>query len=227
LCNERVINLPRIPRLLAVQDFQLAPLARSARRAESHRCRGDHPGVAAVETHQVFCLGAALRGDYVLGDTAYDCDYRHELLRAGKYDFGPSDEPVLESGDRISIATHGMTNSHIDAYCHVGHHGRTFNGERFEDVVTLQGGATRYTMPALGGFATRAWFVDVPASRGLTHLEPSDPVTPEDLRSFASRVQPGDALVVRTGRFSAPLLLPRRPKTRTVTGAGSTSSAST
>ena len=150
----------------------------------------------------------ALRGDYVLGDTAYDCDYRHELLRAGKYDFGPSDEPVLESGDRISIATHGMTNSHIDAYCHVGHHGRTFNGERFEDVVTLQGGATRYTMPALGGFATRAWFVDVPASRGLTHLEPGDPVTPEDLRSFASRVQPGDALVVRTGRFSAPLLLP-------------------
>ncbi|MGE0337610.1 MAG: cyclase family protein [Gammaproteobacteria bacterium] len=165
-------------------------------------------GVAAIASHQVISLGSALRADYVLGDTAYDCEYRHELLRAGKYDFGPSDEQLLESGDRISIATHGMTNSHIDAYCHVGHHGRCFNGERFEDVVTLAGGAVRYTMPELGGFATRGWFIDVPAGRGLTHLKPGDPVTPRDLQPFADRVEPGDALVIRTGRFAAPLVLP-------------------
>ncbi len=165
-------------------------------------------GVAAVQSHQVFNLGAPLRADDVLGETSYDCDYRHELLRAGKYDFGPSDEPVLESGDRISIATHGMTNSHIDAYCHVGHRGLCFNGEPFADVVSVEGGAKRYTMPELGGFATRAWFIDAPARRGLPHLKPGDPVTPEDLLPFKDHVAPGDALVIRTGRYGVPEVLP-------------------
>ena len=101
-----------------------------------------------------------------------------------------------------------MTNSHIDAFCHVGHHGRSFNGERCEDVVTLETGVVKYTITELGGFATRAWLVDVPAQRGLAFLKPGDPVTPDDLARFDGLVQPGDAVVIRTGRFAAPLIAP-------------------
>lgn len=165
-------------------------------------------GFEAVVDHEVIELGSALREDYVTGDSEYDSDYHYELLRAGRYAFAPEGEDLFESGDRISIATHGMTNSHMDAFCHVGHHGRSFNGERCEEVVTLAAGVKKYTITELGGFATRAWLIDVPAQRGLAHLRPGDPVTPEDLAPFDGAVQPGDAVVIRTGRFAAPLVRP-------------------
>lgn len=171
-------------------------------------------GVDTVADHQVFNLGAPLREDYVTADANYDSDYHYELLRAGQYEFAGATEPVFESGDRISIATHGMTNSHIDAFCHVGHRGKSFNGEPCEDVVTLESGVKKYTITDLGGFVTRAWLVDVPRQRGLAYLEPGDPVTPDDLAPFAGRAEPGDALVIRTGRFAAPLVAPDSDEAR-------------
>ena len=171
-------------------------------------------GTAAVKSHEVLTLGSTLRGDDVLGETDYDCDYKHELLRAGKYDFGPDAEPVLESGDRFSIATHGMTNAHIDAFCHVGHHGYSLNGDRFEQVVSLEKGVAKYDVVALGSLVTRAWLIDVPAQRGLKSLTPGDPVTPDDLKALSPDVQPGDALVIRTGRFATRAVLPGEESAR-------------
>ena len=165
-------------------------------------------GINSVRAHEVLTLGSPLRPDDVTGETAYDSDYSYELLRAGKYEFGPAEDPVFEAGDRFSIATHGMTNAHIDAFSHVGHHGRSFNGDAFDDVVSMEKGVKRYSVVDLGSLVTRAWFIDVPAQRELDFLKPGDPVTPDDLRRFADRIEPGDALVIRTGRFSAPLVRP-------------------
>lgn len=165
-------------------------------------------GVASVSDHRVFNLGCALREDDVTADADYDSDYHYELLRAGHYEFAGETEPVFESGDRISIATHGMTNSHIDAYCHVGHRGRSFNGDRCEDVVTLDDGVKKYAMTELGGFVTRGWLIDVPAQRELPFLRPGDPVVPGDLAPFEGKVEAGDAVVIRTGRFAAPVVNP-------------------
>ncbi len=165
-------------------------------------------GFDAVVDHDVIELGSALREDDVTAAADYDSDYHYELLRAGRYAFAPDADGLFESGDRITIATHGMTNSHIDAFCHVGHRGRSFNGERCEDVVTLADGVKKYTILDLGGFATRGWLVDVPAQRGQRFLTPGDPVVPEDLVRFNGLVEPGDAVVIRTGRFAAPLVAP-------------------
>lgn len=171
-------------------------------------------GLQSAKTHQVLTLGSSLRDDNVLGDTDYDCEFSHTLLRAGKYDFGPPEEKLLESGDRIAIAVHGMINPHIDAFCHVGHHGFSFNGERFENVVSMETGVRKYDVAELGGIVTRGWFIDVPAQRGLAHLKPGDPVTPDDLQPFDGRVEPGDALIIRTGRFAAPLVHPGSEEAR-------------
>ena len=171
-------------------------------------------GLQAVQEHQTITLGAKLRDDNVLHETDYACDFSLTLLRAGKYAFGPADEPVLESGDRFSVAVHGMINTHIDAFCHVGHHGRSFNGDLFQDVVSLGGGVRKYDVTALGGLVTRAWFIDVPAQRGITHLNPGDPVTPDDLKSYDQDVLPGDALIIRTGRFAAQLISPDSAEAR-------------
>ncbi len=165
-------------------------------------------GFAAVREHAVVELGSTLRADDVTGESDYDSDYHYELLRAGRYVFAPESDGLFESGDRIAIATHGMTNSHIDAFCHVGHRGRSFDGRPCEEVVTLEGGVKRYPITELGGFATRGWLIDAPRARGLACLAPGDPVTPDDLAPFASRIEPGDAVVIRTGRFSAPLVRP-------------------
>jgi kynurenine formamidase len=153
-----------------------------------------------------------MRPDEVLGDTGYACNYEHTLLRAGKYEFGPTEEPVFEAGDRFMVETHGMSNSHIDAFCHVGHKGKSFNGAPFDDVVTLEGGVKRYTVIEQGGIMTRGWLADVPVQRGLEFLRPGDPVMPTDLMSLEGLIEPGDALVIRTGRFAAPLVAPDSEK---------------
>lgn len=165
-------------------------------------------GFDAVVSHEVVELGSTLRADDVTGEADYDSDYHYQLLRAGLYAFAPEGDELFESGDRIAIATHGMTNSHIDAFCHVGHRGLSFNGKPCEDVVTLESGVKDYTITDIGGFATRGWLIDVPEQRGLDFLPPGDPVTPADLAPFEGRIAPGDAVVIRTGRFAAPLVRP-------------------
>ena len=165
-------------------------------------------GFNSVKDHEVFTLGSPLSEDYVTGEANYDSDYHYELLRAGQYEFAGETEPVFEAGDRFSIATHGMTNTHIDAFCHVGHRGQSFNGHACEDVVTLAEGVKKYTIIDLGSLVTRAWLIDVPAQRGLDFLIPGDPVVPEDLMPFSNLISAGDVLVIRTGRFAAPLIKP-------------------
>ncbi len=84
------------------------------------------------------------------------------------------------------------------------HDGRLFNGYPAETVTAH--GATRLGIHHLsGGVVTRGVLLDIPALRGVDALEPGDPVFPEDLEAAETaagvRVRPGDALLVRTGRW--------------------------
>ncbi len=106
--------------------------------------------------------------------------------------------------DYLAVAPHGFATSHIDALCHVMHEGRLFNGYPAETVTAH--GATRLGIHHLnGGVVTRGVLLDIPPLRGVDALEPGDPVFPEDLEAAETRagvrVRPGDALLVRTGRW--------------------------
>lgn len=163
---------------------------------------------ASVKTSEVFGIGAQLRGD----DLGLDhSEFAHEMVQVGNYSFGPDDEPLQSASDRISVAIHGMTNSHIDALSHVGHRGTSFNDTSFEEIVSMTG-ARRFTIMDMQPLVTRAWFVDVPRLRGLDFLLPGTPVVPADLEHLAKLVRTGDALVIRTGRYATKVVKPDDPE---------------
>jgi kynurenine formamidase len=106
--------------------------------------------------------------------------------------------------DYFALAPHGFATSHIDALCHIFHEGRIFNGYPAETVTAH--GATRLGIHHLqSGIVTRGVLLDVPAVRGVDALEPGEPIFPDDLEAAEERaglrVGPGDALLVRTGRW--------------------------
>ena len=106
--------------------------------------------------------------------------------------------------DYVALAPHGFATSHIDALCHIFHEGRIFNGYPAETVTAH--GATRLGIHHLqSGIVTRGVLLDVPALRGTDALEPGEPIFPDDLEAAEERaglqVGPGDALLVRTGRW--------------------------
>jgi kynurenine formamidase len=106
--------------------------------------------------------------------------------------------------DYFAIAPHGFATSHLDALCHIFHEGRMYNG--FPSEAVTAHGATKLGIHHLrAGIVTRGVLLDIPAVRGVEALEPGAAVFPEDLEAAEDRagltVRPGDALVVRTGRW--------------------------
>lgn len=106
--------------------------------------------------------------------------------------------------DYFALAPHGYATSHIDALCHIFHEGRMYNGFPAE-TVTAHGASKLGIHHLRSGVITRGVLIDVPAGRGVEALEPGEPIFPEDLEGAETaagvRVQRGDALLVRTGRW--------------------------
>jgi kynurenine formamidase len=108
-------------------------------------------------------------------------------------------------GDYFAIAPHGFATSHIDALCHIFHEGKLYNGYPIEKV-TAHGALELGIHELKDGVVSRGVLLDVPAARGVRYLEPGTPIFPDDLeaaeRSASLRVEPGDVLLVRTGRWA-------------------------
>ena len=107
--------------------------------------------------------------------------------------------------DYFAISPHGFSTSHLDALCHIFHEGKLYNGYPAETVTAH--GATKLGIHQLhAGIVTRGVLLDIPALRGVDALAPGVPIFPEDLEAAEKEadvvVQPGDALLVRTGRWA-------------------------
>jgi hypothetical protein len=117
--------------------------------------------------------------------------------------------------DAVRFSTHEGTLSHLDAICHYDRRSPmadidpdyrvTFNNHRNRrDELSCQGESGIIGMGA--GYVTRGVLVDMPLLRDVRWLEPTTPLFVEDLErweQFAGvRVGPGDALLVRTGRWA-------------------------
>jgi kynurenine formamidase len=105
--------------------------------------------------------------------------------------------------DRFDLVYHGFTITHIDALCHVAWDGELYNGRPFADSVTAAGATWCPIDPLFDGITTRGVFLDVAAGRAEGYVTVGEPVTPKELDAVAARagvtVQPGDAVVVRSG----------------------------
>jgi kynurenine formamidase len=89
-----------------------------------------------------------------------------------------------------------------DSLSHIFWNGRMYNGRSAAEVGSAgaaHGGIEQFT----GRIVMRGILVDMPAYRGVTSLEPGEPITTTDIERFLRdhdlSVEPGDALLVRTG----------------------------
>lgn len=120
-------------------------------------------------------------------------DYAAGLPERGGFGF---------ADDMISLPTHSTT--HLDALSHVWRDGEMYNGIPSRTVTSR--GAARLGIDKMGPVVTRGVFVDA-ASGGIRST--SEPVGLDELRELLTarevKLQPGDALIVRTGWMEAAL----------------------
>ena len=109
--------------------------------------------------------------------------------------------------DRVAFpCIHGAASTHIDSLAHTFFRGKMWNGYDTSRLVTLERGAEKNSvMPMKTGIVTRAVFYDIARLKGVPYLAPGDRIFPEDMEAWESkagvRVGPGDALVLRWGRY--------------------------
>jgi hypothetical protein len=112
--------------------------------------------------------------------------------------------------DAISFSLHDGQLSHLDALCHyrtrqqVDGQWLIFNGY----PQNLDGdGCKDLAIDRMGSaYVTRGVLMDIPHLKGVPWLDPSTPIFVSDLEAWERyagvRVGPGDALLVRTGRWA-------------------------
>ena len=111
----------------------------------------------------------------------------------------PSD--FCTSDDKVAMGVQAAT--HWDALAHVSYAGRLYNG--VDAGVIDDEGAGRLGVDAYGPVVTRGVLADVARAHGVDHFDDGYAVTGDDLDEAVARagvtVEPGDALLVRTGQM--------------------------
>ena len=107
--------------------------------------------------------------------------------------------------DSYTINYHGYSYSHIDALPHTGVGGSLYNGYSTETVG--ESGAEKLGVQVMQhGLFTRAVLIDIPRLRDVQFLEPGTAISREELerweRESGVEIEPGDVLLVRTGRWA-------------------------
>jgi kynurenine formamidase len=121
--------------------------------------------------------------------------YEHRMFQAGP-----------ESGsDELFVSFHGYAHTHIDAFSHRFYDKKMWNGFTTDDVTLKDGAKKGSIISVRDGIFTRAILVDMPVLRGVPYLEPGNRIFVDDLEAWEKRsgvtVSPGDALLIRTGRW--------------------------
>jgi kynurenine formamidase len=121
----------------------------------------------------------------------------HYMIQAG--DFAASQKGFQWAADFVGVAFHGNTVSHIDALSHVFVDGQMYNGAPATDVTSV--GARRSSIEvADAGIVGRGVLLDIPRLRGVDWLEPGDAITTDELDATDVSAEPGDIVLVHTGR---------------------------
>ncbi|MFN0172960.1 MAG: cyclase family protein [Bryobacteraceae bacterium] len=137
----------------------------------------------------------------------------HDVIKERADDSPPFEHTMLETGragsggasDKIAVQYHGFTATHMDALCHMFWKGQMYNGYP-QAEVTAKGAARLGVNRFRDGIFTRGVLIDLPRLAGRKYLEGTRAITPEDLdaweKKFKTTVQPGDAVLFRTGRWA-------------------------
>lgn len=106
--------------------------------------------------------------------------------------------------DTIATFYHGNDSTHLDALSHIYYKGQIYNGFPLS-VYTDRGAGKNDVMPFKEGIFTRGVLFDIARLKNVSYLGDEQPIYPEDLEAWEKkagvRLQSGDALLVRTGRW--------------------------
>jgi kynurenine formamidase len=161
-------------------------------------------GVAAVRSGRVFSLAIPFDADGPQWDNVNMPLRTNPVLNtyAVNLSFTGDAADFTTSDDAFSMGSQAAT--HWDALAHVGYEGRLYNGIA-NDVVTAEGGASRLGVQNIGPVVTRGVLLDIARLHDVDHFEENYAVTADDLDAAASAagitVEPGDAVLVRTGQM--------------------------
>ncbi len=122
------------------------------------------------------------------------------------YEMLGSDSPGPFRSDRYTFAYHGYAHSHLDSLCHMMHNGRMYNGFVRDDHVSADGCGRLAIINFKQGIVSRGILLDIARLKDVDYLEAGTPIYVEDLeaweREAGVRVEPGDILFVRNGRWA-------------------------
>ena len=109
--------------------------------------------------------------------------------------------------DRVAFpCIHGAASTHIDSLAHTFFRGKMWNGYDTATLVTREKGAAKNSvMPMKSGIVTRGVLYDIARLKSVPYLAPGDRIFVDDLEAWekksGAKVGPGDALVLRWGRY--------------------------
>lgn len=144
-----------------------------------------------------------------LARTGQSVSLSHDLLTDKADDNGSPFEHTMLGGnnmDNYRVSYHGYAHSHIDALCHILYKDQTYNGYARADENTATGCRKLGIDNLKQGIITRGILIDIPRLRGVPYLEPGTAIYSEDVeaweRQAGIRIGPGDAILLRTGRWA-------------------------
>jgi kynurenine formamidase len=125
--------------------------------------------------------------------------FLHSMDRTG------TNNTSYSCADTYMVSYHGMAHTHIDSLCHFFHDGTMYNG--FSQTNVIGSGALKLSIANLKqGVMTRGILVDAPLLKNVDYLEPGAAISSDDLDAWEKKagvhVEPGDVLLVRTGRWA-------------------------
>ncbi len=107
-------------------------------------------------------------------------------------------------GDFYGVYYHGTATTHLDALCHVWSQDGMWNGRNPDREITFDGAKFGSVDRWSEGIITRGVLLDIPRHRGQPFVAQERPVHGWEMEEIARAegvtVEPGDALVVYSGR---------------------------
>ena len=158
-------------------------------------------GVAAARQGKVFSLAIPFDedGPQIGQIRGRENPARRMLSVNARYTGDPSE--FCASDDALTMGVQAAT--HWDALAHVSYGGRMYNGT--DAAAVGDTGASRLGIEQFGPVVTRGVLADVAAVHGVDHFEDGYAITGDDLEAATAgrgvAVEPGDALLVRTGHM--------------------------
>jgi kynurenine formamidase len=158
-------------------------------------------GVAAARAGRVFSLAIPFDETGPQWDNVHMPHRTNARLRTHTVSVSFTGDPrdFTTSDDSFDMGSQAAT--HWDALSHAGYDDLLYNGTP-SSAISVDGGAARLGIEHFGPVVTRGVLLDIARLHGVDHFDDAYAITGDDLeRACGVVVEPGDAVLVRTGQM--------------------------